>query len=170
MYSLFTPSQTAPDHSQAFDGFVATMRAQGLRLALAGLLVRTDYRFIGIWRFENGKANAAVHYDRENPDQLAADEVADDATYCCYVRASGHPFKTADSRSDPRLAQHPAREAVLSYCGVPVMDSLGNVFGTLCHYDLVPRDPEQVDLELMVNVASFLALGGHVPPYPARPS
>jgi hypothetical protein len=49
---------------------------------------------------------------------------------------------------------------------VPLMDSAGTLLGTLCHYDLVPRDPKQVDLELMLNVASFLTLGGHVPPYP----
>ena len=35
---------------------------------------------------------------------------------------------------------HPARETILSYCGVPVMNELGVILGTLCHYDVVPRD------------------------------
>ncbi len=149
-----------------FAQFAVTMNTDGLRDALAVLLKRTDYRFIGIWRFQDGKANAAVHYDREQPEVLTAAEVADTATYCCYVRESKAPFMTPNSLIDARLAQHPAREQVLTYCGVPLMDSAGTLLGTLCHYDLVPRDPKQVDLELMLNVASFLTLGGHVPPYP----
>ncbi len=153
--------------SEAFAKFVVTLRAEGLREALATLVKRTDYRFIGIWRFMDGKANAAAHYDRENPGVTTAAEVPDTATYCCYVRESGQPFKTPNTLVDERVAQHPARSTVLSYCGVPVMDSDGTILGTLCHYDLVPRDSEQVSLELMMSVASYLALGGHVPPYPS---
>lgn len=154
--------------NEAFARFAVTLKSDGLREALATLLRRTDYRFIGIWRFQDGKANAAAHFDRENPDVLTAAEVPDTATYCCYVRESGQPFKTPNALVDERVAAHPARESVLTYCGVPIMDSYGTILGTLCHYDLVPRDVEQVDLELMLAVASYLALGGHVPPYPGR--
>ena len=150
----------------AFDTFCATVHTQGVREGLAFLLRMTDYRFIGIWRFQDGKANAAVHYDRENPSELGATEVPDTATYCCYVRNSKGVFMTAHAILDPRTEGHPAREVVPAYCGVPVMNSEGHIFGTLCHYDLVPRDPEQVDIELMIQVASFLARDGHVPPYP----
>jgi hypothetical protein len=38
--------------------------------------------------------------------------------------------------------------------------------GRVRTYDLVPRDPAQLDLELLVQVASALQLGDHVPPYP----
>ena len=154
------------EDSAAFADFVVAMKALGLREALGNLLKRTDYRFIGIWRFENGKANAAVHFDREHPEMTTSEEVPDTATYCCYVRESGQPFKTPNTLIDERVASHPAKSTVQSYCGVPVMDSSGNILGTLCHYDLVPRDTEQVSLELMMSVASYLALGGHVPPYP----
>ncbi|RZI97092.1 MAG: GAF domain-containing protein [Variovorax sp.] len=157
----------AIEEKAVFANFAVKHRLEGLRPALAELLKLTDYRFIGIWRFENGKANAVVHYDRENPEVTTAAEVPDTATYCCYVRESGQPFKTPNALLDERLAQHPARGAVATYCGVPVMDSYGTILGTLCHYDVVPRDPEQINLPLMLSVASYLALGGHVPPYPA---
>ncbi|RZL93958.1 MAG: GAF domain-containing protein [Variovorax sp.] len=155
------------EDSEAFANFVVSMKAEGLRPALAGLLKRTDYRFIGIWRFKDGKANAAAHYDRENPDVTTATEVPENATYCCYVRETGQPFKTPNALVDERAAEHPARSTVLTYCGVPIMDSSGVILGTLCHYDFVPRDPEQISLELMLSVSSYLALGGHVPPYPS---
>ena len=102
----------AIEEKAAFANFAVMHRAEGLRPALAQQLKLTDYRFIGIWRFENGKANAVVHYDRENPEVLAATEVPDTATYCCYVRESGQPFMTPNALVDARLGSHPAREQV----------------------------------------------------------
>lgn len=151
---------------EAFARFSSTLQASGVRAALAGLLGLTDYRFIGIFRFDGDRANAAVFFDRENPEVQHLDEVPADSTYCCYVRDSGGAFTTANALLDERLKGHAAQATVLSYCGVPVMDSAGTLIGTLCHYDLVPRDPAQIDMALMLRVASELAYGQHVPPYP----
>jgi GAF domain-containing protein len=68
--------------------------------------------------------------------------------------------------ADPRLLEHAARHQILAYCGIPLLDAEGVLLGTLCHYDTVPRDPDRLDLELLLQVASTLALGAHVPPYP----
>jgi hypothetical protein len=146
--------------------FAVQLRGDGLREALATLLRKTDYRFIGFWRFQDGKAGAVVHHDRDRPEVLTATEVADTATYCCVVREAGAPFKTANAMVDERLATHPARAAVLPSFGVPVMDPAGAILDTLCHYDLVPRDPEQIDIGSMRRIGSYLGLGGDVPPWP----
>lgn len=152
---------------QAFERFASILQASGVRDALAYLVGLSDYRFIGIFRFQGGKATAAVHYDKADPSALRSAEVPDTATYCCFIRDSGGAFSTADAMADERLRDHVAREAVRAYCGVPVMDAEGHLLGTLCHYDVVPRDPEQLDLQLLLQVASALAYGHHVPPYPA---
>ena len=152
----------------AFAEFEVDLDTLGVRESLARLARRTDYRFIGIFRFEGGVANAVVHYDRQNPEQLSVQAVPDTATYCCYVRDRHGSFTTANALQDERLAEHPARDSVLAYCGVPVMDAEGVLMGTLCLYDVVPRDPDGVDLELMLQVASALAQRRLVPPYPRR--
>ncbi len=149
--------------NQAFATFSATLAASNVRSALAYLLSFTTYRFIGIFTFQNGLAHAAVYYDRENPQQEYTPHVIDSSTYCCYVRDSKGVFMTANAMLDPRAADHPSREIVPAYCGVPILDAEGVILGTLCHYDIVPRDPEQVDLPLMLSVASALARGNHVP-------
>mgnify|MGYP003428652794 CR=1 FL=1 len=154
------------DTDAAFAEFSRILADRGARDALAYLLGLSDYRFIGIFRFKDGKANAAIHFDRENPEVMSATEVPDTATYCCYVRDSKGAFMTAHAIADPRLAEHPARTVVQAYCGVPIMNPEGQVLATLCHYDLVPRLPTQLDMELLVRVASALRQGGHVPPYP----
>ena len=84
-----------------FEQFQAILSTRGVRDALAYLVGLTDYRFIGIWRFQDGKANAAVHFDKENTGTLRAQEVADTATYCCYVRDSKGVFKTAHAQLGP---------------------------------------------------------------------
>jgi GAF domain-containing protein len=152
----------------AFRKFGETLDHEGLRPALAGLLGRTEFRYIAIFRTSGDKATAAVFYDREHPDVLRVDEVAASATYCHLAVQSKSPFSTADSLRDPRLAEHAARQRVQSYFGLPVMTPEGDVLGTLCLYDEVPRDPRQVDLALMVEVASTLEQKGLVPPYPEQ--
>lgn len=147
--------------------FTDILASSGAREALAYIVGLSDYRFIGIFRFKNGRANAAIHYDRENPEVMSATEVPDTATYCCYVRDSKGIFTTVDASSDERLTQHPARETILAYCGVPILEPDGHLLGTLCHYDVVPRDTDHLDLQLLMQVAGLLEQGGHVPPYPS---
>jgi GAF domain-containing protein len=158
-----SPQQTR----ERFSGFITTLSSVGLRQAMAELLALTDYRFIAIFRYRGDRANAAVFYDREQPDVLTLDEAPAIATYCGIVRESRVPFMTADALDDPRLDEHLARERVQSYFGVPIMTPEGEVLATLCHYDLQPRDPAQVDFELVCEIASALEQGHHVPPYPA---
>ena len=152
----------------AFRVFAGLLQSDGIRAALYSLLRLTDYRFIGIFRFQGGMATSAVHVDRENLSVLQAAEVPDTATYCCYVRDGGGAFVTVDALLDSRTAGHAAREVVRAYCGIPIVDPEGALIGTLCHYDLVPRDPEQLDLELLLQAASALSAPGAVPPYPGR--
>lgn len=150
----------------AFNVFAKLLYSEGIRAALYSVLRRSNYRFLSIFRFKDGMATSCVHVDREDLLAIQAAEVPDTATYCTYVRGGNQPFVTANARSDPRTADHAARDVVLAYCGVPVLESDGTLIGILCHYDLVPRDPAELDLELLLQVSSALAQSGLVPPYP----
>jgi GAF domain-containing protein len=149
-----------------FAHFSHLLATAGLRPALIYLLGLTTYRFVSIFRFADGMATAAAHYDRDNPAITRTAEVQEATTYCCFVKDSRSAFVTADAACDARLVNHPSRSSVLAYCGIPVMDSAGNLLGSLCFYDVVARDPAQLDLALLMRIASALAYGGHVPPYP----
>jgi GAF domain-containing protein len=157
------PTATADAHAR----FERILAEAGARAALAYVNSLSDYRFIGIFRFRDRRATSVIHFDREQPDVLQAAEVPETATYCCFVRDSRGSFTTVDALADARLTDHVARDAVRSYCGIPVIDPEGTLLGTLCHYDVVPREAQQLDMELLLQVASTLAQGGHVPPYPA---
>lgn len=169
------PTRTAPPASNgdidrtavAFNVFTSLMDTDGIRSALYAVLRQSDYRFIGIFRFQGGKATSVVHVDRQDLSVLQASEVDDTATYCSFVRDGQRPFVTSNASTDVRTASHVARDTVLSYCGVPIVTAGGELIGTLCHYDLTPRDPAQLDLALLAQVSQALAESGRVPDYPA---
>ena len=165
--SLQSMLRSRPSTEVAFATFSGVLATLGLREALAFLVKLSDYRFIGIFRFEDGRANAAVHVDREHPEVLTLDEVPETATYCCRIRDGGAAFTTVHASADVRLREHVARDVVQSYCGIPLTDREGVFIGTLCHYDVVPRAADRLDLSLLLQVASALAKPGVVPPYPA---
>ena len=131
------------------------------------LLKQTNFRFCGIWLFQADKAKAVIHVDRENLETESVPEVGATATYCSLMQESGKPFATSNASNDTRLTSHAARTTVLSYAGVPVIDVKGDVIGSLCFYDLRPREIKEVDEALMASISRYLALGGLVPPYNA---
>ena len=157
MSTHYEMTRPAAGTDEAFAAFTQILAQSGLRAALVYLLELTEYRFIAIFRFSAAKASTVVFYDRENPHVLASKEVPASATYCSFARDAGGVFMTTDAMQDPRLNGHVAREVIRAYCGTPVMTPEGEILGTLCYYDQVPRDPAQLDLELMLRVASSLA-------------
>jgi len=161
---------TAPallDSTQvAYARFLGLLGKAGVRAALAHVLALSDYRYLSVFRVRDGRAHAVIHLDRQEPDQVVVPDLPESATYCYYVRDTEGMFVTRDAGHDDRLVGHPARDSVLAYCGIPIIDAEGVFLGTLCHYDNVPRDPAQLDLALLMQVAAALERGGHVPPCP----
>uniref|UniRef100_UPI0005927548 GAF domain-containing protein n=1 Tax=Zavarzinella formosa TaxID=360055 RepID=UPI0005927548 len=66
------------------------------------------------------------------------------------------PFHITDALNDDRVIGHPSREAVQAYCGVPLMDKEGKIFGTLCHFDFKPMPVPDGHVELMEAVAPLI--------------
>lgn len=125
--------------------------------ALRELNARTSYRFTAVYRFTaSGAANLAI-FDRESeaPESLLA--VPEGASYCGIVRESRNAFLVTRSLEDGRLVKHPSREAVQSYCGVPLVGEDGEVFGSLCHFDFEPREAPDDLTPLMMEVSRYLA-------------
>lgn len=150
----------------AFNVFAKLLNSSGIRPALYSVLRQSDFRFISIFRFNEGMATSSVHVDREDLAVTQAAEVPETATYCHYVRDTQRAFVTADAASDARTENHPSKDVVRSYCGMPILEPNGTLVGVLCLHDLVPREPEKLNLDLLLQVSNALASPGLVPPYP----
>lgn len=121
--------------------FNALLNTDGIRAARYALLRQSDYRVIGILRFKEGEARSVVHVDRQS---LGGER-----------RRLGHDgLLLVRSQERGAFLYHPRLHR-------------SSFLGTLCHYDLEPRDPEQLDLQLLRQVGNVLGRSGLVPEYPA---
>ena len=132
------------------------LRRDGIRPALVFLNHLTEHRFSALYQFQNAQLRNLYFYDREYPEIETADEIPVTASYCVFLRETGQLFHTSDALRDDRVRSHPKREQIQSYCGVPVLDASGKLFGSICHFDLQPRVISDHDVDLMEAVALLL--------------
>lgn len=126
----------------------------GLAAGMQFLNARVDYRCTAIYRLENLTMQNVVTYDRtgEVSNALVAVPLSD--SFCQHVIRDGS-FITEDSAQDQRLDGHPYQGVVVSYYGLPLMRTPGEIFGTFCHFDYVERivpDSEIAFLEKAVRL------------------
>ena len=125
--------------------------------ALKLLNATTEHRFTGVYRVDDEVLRNVALFDRNNPDLPVGKDAPLLETYCSITAAKGAAFCTMDAASDQRVEGHPARETTRSYCGVPLRLEDGEPFGTLCHFDVVPRPADEDDVRLLARVAPFFA-------------
>lgn len=133
--------------------------AGDLRGALRYLNAQTPHRFTGLYEFRDPTLVNQQIVDKADPESTSLPDVPVTATYCAFTRSTRGPLVISDARRDDRWRDHPAREEIVSYCGVPLLDEQGEVFGTICHYDYgtVEISPENVEL---LEAMSALLLNG----------
>ncbi|MGH7664626.1 MAG: hypothetical protein ACRENI_10080 [Gemmatimonadaceae bacterium] len=137
--------------TEVVDEFGDILGEKGVHAALRFLNARTSHRFTGIYRFDPPTLRNVRLYDKENPRLDVGADAPMRETYCSIVGETRGPFATGDTRSDPRLVTHPARESVIAYCGVP----LGSQ-GTLCHFDLTPRPTCEDEIDVLQAAAPLI--------------
>lgn len=80
-------------------------------------------------------------------------------SYCQHVVASHSPLIVSDARLDPRLYDNPAIAELnaIAYAGMPLMTSDGQVLGSFCVVDNVPREwtPEQIEILRELSLAAM---------------
>lgn len=143
----------------------------GIRAVLIYLNGLTEHRFTAMYRFDDERLRNLYFYDRERPAVESCPDIPVLASYCVFVRASRHTFVTPDSVADGRVGGHPKRLEVRSYCGVPLVDEAGRMFGTVCHFDPRPLPISGESVALMEALAPLLAAGPAEPraaPDPGR--
>lgn len=76
-------------------------------------------------------------------------------SFCQYAVAQGEAFTVEDARADPELRDSPAIEdlGVVSYAGVPLVNSAGQALGALCVTDSEPRRWTDGEIALVRELA-----------------
>ena len=141
----------------------ALLSRGAVRDALIFLNGKSGHRFTSLYLFEGETLRNVEFYDRERPDVTRTDDIPVMASYCVFLRDGGGMFSTPDSLADARLEGHPKRMQVRSYCGVPLVDTFGRVFGSACHFDFAPLPITDLDVELLEALAPALQRYGDGP-------
>jgi GAF domain-containing protein len=76
-------------------------------------------------------------------------------SFCQYVVTSAEPLVVADAREHPLLRDNRAVHdlGVVAYAGMPLTDETGNVLGSLCAIDVVPREWSDDELTALRDLA-----------------
>jgi GAF domain-containing protein len=131
-----------------------------IRDALKYLNSLTSFRFTALYRFDQDILSNRVFFDRKNPEVTTTENIPLQASYCVYVRDRRSAVSVADSVLDEQVADHPKRNTIRSYCGVPLVDESGQMFGSVCHFDFEPHPSHEVDVRLLEEVAFLLPRAG----------
>jgi GAF domain-containing protein len=136
--------------------FREILRDEGVRPSLRYLNGQGAHRFTAVFRFEGGTLRNLHMVDRDDPTvERCADQPVLES-YCIYVRRTAETFVTDDSANDERVSGHPKQNVVQSYCGIPLMDEDGTLFGTICHFDFEPMRFGDDEVLLLEAVAPLL--------------
>ena len=135
---------------------VQALERDGLFGFLRTFNATTPYRFTGIYRFEGHWVKSVRLFDRERPDVEFGSDVLWDDSYCRMASTSGEVCEIVDALQDQRLTAHAARECVQSYLAVVLRNRDHSHYGTLCHYDVIPRRAPEGALEHLCLVRPFV--------------
>ena len=142
--------------SEALAQLETIYASDGVRSAIAFLNSLTLHRFTSLYRFDEATLRNITFFDRENPDATSCEDIPVEASYCVFIRNSGTKFLVPDAPHDERVREHPKRATVLCYCGVPLLDADGKMFGSICHFDLNSGIITEQDVQLLEHMARLL--------------
>ena len=141
---------------RSLDAFAAVLSSDGPAAALAYLNAGVPHRYSAVYRFDGSLLRNVLLHDKRDglrPAFLLA--VPFEHSFCQYVRKD-QSFRTDDSGSDQRLLGHPYRGVVVSYHSVPLSNDLGDLWGTLSHFDMVHHPMPDSEFELLQQAARLL--------------
>ncbi|MEP1079175.1 GAF domain-containing protein [Leptolyngbya sp. PL-A3] len=141
---------------KAVTTFRELLKTTGVRAALQFLNSTSEHRFTAVFRFEGNTLRNLHLIDREDAKIERCPDLPVLESYCVYVRNTAKPFLINDSLQDDRVQGHPKRKLVQSYCGIPLIDEDGELFGTICHFDFKPIPFTEEQAFLLDEVAPLL--------------
>lgn len=133
-----------------------TIRRDGVQAGLQYLNSLGDHRYTGLFLFDGDTLANTFIFDRQDSHQGIFPIMPANYSYCLTVKQTGKPLKITNAPMDVRVEGHPSRQTVQSYCGAPLRDTHGAVFGTVCNFSLEPCGAEDDQIALLEKCAAVL--------------
>lgn len=123
---------------------------------LSYLNARIQHRYSAVYQLNNGVLRNLYVFDKLGevvPEFLQ--EVPLQDSFCQFVLRDG-VFRTVGSAEDGRLDGHKYQGAIGSYHGLPIVDNFGELFGTICHFDIEPLSMAEEEFLIFKKAARVL--------------
>ncbi len=148
--------QERTSYADALQHLRQVIADHGVRAGLRYLNQRAGVRYSALYRFDGDVLHNLCLVDRDDPVVESTGDIPVLASYCVFVRESGSGFTTDDAPADERTEHHPKRRQIRSYCGVPLVDASGRMFGSACHFHPDPVVIGPQDVALLEALAPLL--------------
>ena len=136
--------------------FRTALETDGVIASLAVLNGGIAHRYTGVFRLDGDLLTNTHLYDkRGEPPQPDLRSVVLTDSFCQVVLRDGG-LAMEDSALDERVAGSPFQGVVVAYHGVPIVDDDGELFGTLCHFDLQSHPLADEEFECLRQAAHLL--------------
>lgn len=173
MTSLLASNSLAllpPENQQALKAYLRILEIQG-PAGLEFLNARVPHRYTAVYQLDGKVLRNRYLFDKQGevlPEALAAVGLND--SFCQFVLRDGQ-FLTGNSGNDARLDGHMYQGVVNAYTGLPLQDNRAQLYGTLCHFDVMPLDLPDQEFEFLQQVCKvlprYLGLPAHTAALPA---
>jgi hypothetical protein len=132
------------------------MADEGVRGVLRVLNEGVSHRYTAVYEVRGTVLHNLYVFDKLNPGvRPFQDELLTDS-YCDLVWTSQTPVKIIDAAQDPEAKQHAAFAKFKSYCGAPLRNQNGLMWGTLCHFDEASQAIADLQWDRLLKAADFL--------------
>ena len=133
------------------------LKRDGLRPAASYLNSRVSYRFTTIYRLEDQMFTPVESVDKLGEFDADASGSAPFGESLCRFPVLHGTFTTSHTAADPRLKGLAYPSEVGSYTGVQMVRANGELYGTLCHYDFVPKCISHLEYQFLQLAVRLIA-------------
>ena len=142
--------------TSGLDALGLALSTNGIPAGLEWLNARVPHRLTGIYHLREGFLHSLFVYDKQSaltPEVMAVVPLLD--SFCQFAMKDGR-FLVDDSRHEPRLDGNPNQGVVVSYHAVPIQGNFADLFGTLCHFDMVPQSLPDTELDVLTRACKMM--------------
>lgn len=141
--------------SDVIQQYLAVLEAEG-PAGLQFLNERVPHRYSAVYRLEGSMLRNEFVFDKLGeltPEFLLVVPLQE--SFCQFVLKDG-VFQTTNTSTDTRLLGHKYQGVVGSYHGLPLVDNFGELYGTICHFDVQAHDLIDHEFEVLKQAAKVL--------------
>lgn len=150
MQSIDTKTESPPIDDSPVAKIYRILNEQNIIAALRVLNGRAPHRYTGIYKYTREILKNLYLVDAFDPTVTKGLDVPNEDAYCVLL---GNKRKIAFGRPEDAACPIKLTSPVVSYCGVLLVRSNGEPFGSLCHYDVARCQEPSTQMPLLEAIA-----------------